>query len=499
MTKDYSPLFTPFKIGKMEVKNRIVLSPMGHNASLPSGAKAESEIAYYEERARGGAGMIITGCTNLDPVTAQGSHEGLLNTDAGIPSFTALCERVHRWGAKIALQITPGTGRNSYPNEFGEPPISSSATPCFFKPDVLCRPLTVAEIVEIEDRFTVAAGIARDAGFDAIEVHAHAGYLIDQFMSEVFNKRTDAYGGCVENRTRFAREIVAKIKAAVPDMPVLFRIALDHGFEGGRTFPESRELLKSLEASGIDAFNVDAGSYERLDFIFPPSYMGPACMEYVCDTARSTVHVPILNGGTHDSDTALALIESGKADFAVLGRALIADPELPNKLLNGHREDVRPCLRCNEDCIGRIWNRRTRFSCSVNSRVGYEDTFKLVKTAAPKHVVVIGGGPAGMEAARVAALEGHKVTLFEKDGQLGGNAAVIATASFKNYIRDLIEWYRVQLEKLCIEVHLNTTVTADDPILKTCDQIFVSTGSVPVVPPHPRAERRQRFFHVRRA
>lgn len=484
--KDYSPLFTPFKIRNMEVKNRIVLSPMGHNASLPYGAKAESEIAYYEERARGGVGMITTGCTNLDPVTAQGSHEGLLDSDIGIPSYTSLCERVHRWGAKIALQITPGTGRNSFPNEFGEPPISSSATPCFFKPDVLCRPLTVAEIHEIVDRFGVAAGIARDAGFDAIEVHAHAGYLIDQFMSEVFNKRTDEYGGSVENRTRFAREIVAKIREVVPDMPILFRIALDHGFEGGRTFEESKEILKWLAASGIDAFDVDAGSYERLDYIFPPSYQGPACMQYVCDAAREALPgVPILNGGTHDPDTALELITSGKADFAVIGRALIADPELPNKLLEGRREDVRPCLRCNEDCIGRIWNRRTRFSCSVNTRVGEESAYRIEKTRNPKHIVVIGGGPAGLEAARVAALEGHKVTLFEKEGRLGGTARTIATASFKRYIRALFDWYDVQIEKLGIDVRLNTEISANDPILAACDRIFISTGTVPVVPPIP--------------
>ena len=487
--RDYSPLFTPFKIRNMEVKNRIVLSPMGHNASLPYGAKAESEIAYYEERARGGVGLIMTGCTNIDKVTAQGSHEGLLDTDLGIPSFTSLCERVHRWGAKIGLQVTPGTGRNGFPNEFGEPPISASAIPSYFNPDVICRALTVEEIHDIVDLFGPAALVARDAGFDAIEVHAHAGYLIDQFMSKCFNHRTDEYGGSAENRTRFAREIVAKIRETVPDMPILFRIALDHGFDGGRTFEESKEILSWLQKAGIDAFDVDAGSYERLDFIFPPSYQGPACMQYVCDTAREVLDVPILNGGTHDPDTALDLINSGKADFAVLGRALIADPELPRKLLEGRREDVRPCLRCNEDCIGRIWNRRTRMSCSVNSRVGEEEHFNIVKTQEPKNVVIIGAGPAGLEAARVAALEGHKVTVYEKDSRIGGTARTIATSSFKNYIRALFAWYEVQMEKLGVDVRLNTEITADDPALAEADQIFVSEGTAPVVPPIPGLDR----------
>ena len=486
MARDYSPLFTPFKIGKMEVKNRIVLSPMGHNCALPSGAKSDWEIDYFEERARGGAGMICTGCTPLTNKIGQGSHEGFLESDVVLPSFTDLCERVHRWGSKICLQVTPGTGRNSYPNEFGDLPISASAIPLFFKPELKARPLEVEEIHDIVDKAAFAAGLAVDAGFDAIEVHAHAGYLLDQFMSSCFNFRTDEYGGSVDNRTRFIREMIAAIRGVVgPDFPILVRIAVEHGFEGGREIPDGVELLKSIEKAGVDAFDVDCGSYERLDYIFPPSYQGPACMAHVCKAARAAVSVPILNGGTHDPDTALDLINSGEADFAVLGRALIADPDLPNKLLAGHREDVRPCLRCNEDCIGRIWNRRTKFSCSVNTRVGEERAYKIEKTQNPKDIVVIGGGPAGMEAARVAALEGHKVTLFEKDGQLGGNAAVIATASFKNYIRALIEWYRVQLPKLGVDIRLNTAITADDPILAKCDAIFISAGSVPAVPPIP--------------
>lgn len=486
MSKDYSPLFTPFKIGKMEVKNRIVLSPMGHNCALPSGAKSDWEIDYYEERAKGGVGMIITGCTPLTEKIAQGSHEGWLESDVVLPSLTDLCERVHRWGAKIALQMTPGTGRNGYPNEFGEQLISSSENPTFFVPEVKTRAITKEEIKDIIEKFKFAAGLAVDAGFDAIEVHAHAGYLIDQFMSKVFNHRTDEYGGSAENRTRFAREIIEGIREVVgPDMPILFRIALDHGWEGGRDFEETKGLVEWLQKCSINAFDVDAGSYERLDYIFPPSYQGPACMQYVCDFARENISRPLLNGGTHDPDTALELITSGKADFCIMGRALIADPEIPKKLMAGHREDVRPCLRCNEDCIGRIWNRRTKFSCSVNTRVGEERVFKIEKTQDPKKVVIIGAGPAGLEAARVAALEGHQVTVYDKDSRIGGTARTIATASFKNYIRALFDWYEVQMQKLGVDVRLNTEVTADDPALEEADAIFISTGTVPVTPPIP--------------
>lgn len=484
--KDYGLLFTPFKIGKMEVKNRLVLSPMGHNCSMPSGAKSDWEINYYEERARGGVGMIITGCTPLTEKIAQGSHEGLLDSDIPIPSYTDLVERVHRWGSRICLQVTPGTGRNGFPNEFGEKLVSSCEQPTFFNPNVMTRAMTVDEIKELLEDFKYAAAVAKDAGFDAIEIHAHAGYLIDQFMSKVFNHRTDEYGGSAENRSRFAREIVEAVRSVVgPDMPILFRMALDHGWEGGRSFDESKELVEWLQKCSIDAFDVDAGSYERLDYIFPPYYQGPACMSYVCDFARENIHKPILNGGTHDPDTALDLITSGKADFAVIGRALIADPELPIKVQTGHREDVRPCLRCNEECIGRIWNRRTKISCAVNTQVGEEKDFKIEKTSDPKMIVVIGAGPAGLEAARVAALKGHKVAIYDKNSRVGGTARVIATASFKNYIRALCDWYELQMQELGVEMHLNYEVKADDPILEEADYIFASTGTVPLTPPIP--------------
>src|SRR5699024_2367074 len=222
-------------------------------------------------------------------------------------------------------------------------------------------------------------------------------------------------------------------------------------FEGGRDLAYSMEILKELEKEGVDAFDVDAGCYETLDYIFPPSYLGESCMSYVCAHARQAAHVPLLNAGTHNRDTALALIQSGDADLVSFGRALIADPQMPNKLMQGHPEDVRPCLRCNEYCIGRIWDKHTKLSCAVNPAAMEEVRFRIERTADPKKVVVIGGGPAGMEAARTAALEGHHVTLFEKEKQLGGMMKIISTAAFKSNIRKLCKWYEVQLEKLGVE------------------------------------------------
>ena len=482
----YEKLFTPFKIGKMEVKNRLVMSPMGTNSALDNGRKTDNEIDYFIERAKGGVGMIIMGCQPLNEKIAQGSMEGYMDSFTVLPSLTSVCDGVHRYGAKIVCQLTPGTGRNAFPDTLGNPPMSASEIPSGFDPNLMCHALTKEEIAQMMNDFKFAAGVAMDAGYDAIEIHAHAGYLIDQFLSPVWNKRTDEYGGTPEKNTRFAKDIYHAIREVVgPDVPILFRISLDHRFNGGRDLEYSMKILKELEKEGIDAFDIDAGCYETLDYIFPPAYLGESCMSYVCEDARKAVNVPLINAGAHNPDSALELIESGNADFASFGRALIADPMMPKKLMKNHSEDVRPCLRCNEYCIGRIWNHHTKLGCAVNPQAMEEVRFKLEKTEDPQNVVVIGAGPGGMEAARVAALEGHHVTLFEKEDHLGGTMGDICTAQFKSNIKKLTEWYKVQLSKLPVDIHLNTTITGEEDILKTCDAIIVSTGATPFTPSIP--------------
>ncbi|BCN29796.1 NAD(P)/FAD-dependent oxidoreductase [Anaeromicropila herbilytica] len=478
---NYKSLFTPFKIGTMEVKNRIVMSPMGTNSARIDGTIAEDEIAYFEERAKGGTGMIIMGCQFLNPDLAQGSLEGVLQNTYVIPQLTTVVEACHRWGAKICCQISCGTGRNAFPNMYGEAPFSSSDTPSTYNPNMKCRPLSKEQIKDIMKQFKNSAKIAKDAGYDSIEVHAHAGYLVDQFMSSIWNTRTDEYGGSLENRMRFACEIVESIKSAVgKDIPVIFRIALDHLFEGGRTLEESMEIIKILEAAGVDALDIDAGCYERIDYIFPTAYLGDACMEYVCEEARKHVNIPIMNSGNHTPETAVRLIESGNADFVMFGRQLIADPETANKLMNEHAEDVRPCIRCNEECVGRIITRLSKISCAVNVQVCEEARFKIEEAKSKKNVVVVGGGPAGLEAARVAALEGHKVILFEKEGVVGGQLSAAATPKFKDQLKKLVKWYQVQLEKLGVDVRLNTAVDMNNPALEEADNIIVATGAKPI-------------------
>lgn len=480
---NYDVLFTPFKIGKMEVKNRIVMAPMGLNAAHADGTIDDDEIDYFEERAKGGTGLIIMGCQFLTQKLAQGSLEGYLDRTYVIPQLTNLCEAVQKYGTKISAQLSCGTGKNAFPNMLGEPPVSASAIPSMFDPNLICHELSVDEIHEIMKQFTFSAKLLKDAGFDAIEVHAHAGYLVDQFMSAVWNKRTDEYGGSLENRMRFPVEIVTAIRNAIgPDMPILFRIACKHLFDGGRTLEETLPMLKILEQAGVDALDVDSGSYENIDYIFPPAYLGDACMQDVCEGARKAVNIPILNAGNHTPETAVELIESGNADFVMFGRPLIAEPHIAKKLLEGKRDEVRPCIRCNEDCIGRIINRLTKISCSVNPVAGFEKRIILEKTCDPKRIVVIGGGPGGMEAARTAALKGHTVSLYEKDNGLGGQLKSAATPDFKSQLRELVVWYKRQLELLNIDVHLSSEINENSPELQDADMIIIATGAVPITP-----------------
>jgi len=277
---NYNILFTPFKIGKMEVKNRLVLSPMGTNSGHIDGTIDNCLIDYFEERAKGGVGMIIMGNQFITKELAQGSIDGYLEDSYVIPKLTTLVESVHLYGAKIICQISCGTGRNAFVSMYGKPPVSASPNPSFFDPNVICNPLSYEDIQSIMKQFTYSARLAKDAGFDGVEIHGHAGYLIDQFMSPVWNKRNDEYGGSDENRARFPREIIRAIRSGIgTDMPIIFRISLDHRFKGGRTLEDSMPLIKLLEEEGVDAFDIDAGSYETIDYIFPTSYLGDACME----------------------------------------------------------------------------------------------------------------------------------------------------------------------------------------------------------------------------
>lgn len=488
---DYTSLWRPIDINKCRIRNRISMSGMGTFTPTTIGQEeTESGLRYYEERAKGGIGLIHTGAYFIDEKTAQGGRTLDFSSDKSVPSGTVLTERVHRWGAKMFAQLSCGTGRNGMPQIGERVPISSSDNPSFYNPSMLCRPLTTEEIEEMMEHWKVAALNAVRMGFDGIQIHAHAGYLMDQFMSEVWNRRTDKYGGSFENRCRFTIETVDAIRSVVgPDFPITYRISLDHRFKGGRTIEESMKILDVLDKCGIDAFDIDAACYETMDYIFPSRYTGEACMAYVCEEARKHLTKPIINTGNHSMESAVELLKSGNADIVQFGRQSIADPQFANKLREGRREDVRPCIVCNEECIGRIFGRLTQLSCTVNPSAGFETYMEVKPVSKPTNVVVIGGGPGGLEAARCAAERGCSVTLYEKAERLGGTFLTIATGDFKWRIPQLIKWYEVQLKKLGVKVVLGTEVSADDAVLESADAIFVATGSSPVLPNIPGIEK----------
>lgn len=479
MKNKYDSLFRPFKIGNMTVKNRLVMSPVTTMFNSRTEVANERTIDYYAARAKGGAGMLITEAWMPNPYMSPDQTQRTI-----IGQITQLAEAVQAYGCRLCVQMSAGPGRIGGLDDEGNPPVSASAIPANGNPNLICHEMTVEEIHDLMTKIRTLAAYIAMAGADCIEIHAHNGYLIDQFMTDVWNKRTDEYGGSLENRMRFPLEMIQAIREGTGGkLPVIFRITCDQRAKGERTIEDTIPMLKILQDAGVDALDVDSGTYDSIDWIFPPYYLGDACMTYVARAVRKAgITVPILNSGTYTPDTAVKAIENGDTDFVMMGRPLVADPELPNKLMRGCSEDVRPCLCCNEYCVKNILMRRG-ISCAVNPQTGAEKRFALKQTDAPKKVVVIGGGPGGLEAARVAATKGHQVILLEKEADVGGTIRAAATPDFKAPLRRLIDWYKVQLSKLSVDIRFDYEASADMEMLEEADQIIVATGSNELIPP----------------
>lgn len=484
---DYSRLWQPITIKNMTLRNRIVMSPMGTYTPMQDGTESEEGMRYYEERAKGGAGMIMTGAIFVSEKLAQGLPSIAVWDFRAIPKTTVMVERVHRWGAKFCLQLSPGTGRNQTLGRDNEDMlISASPNPSYYNPNIICREITKEEIKQSLEDYKVAADFALKCGFDAIEIHAHNAYLIEQFLSPKWNRRTDEYGGSAENRARFATEIVQAVREVVGEnFPIFFRISLDHQNPGAFDLTNCWDVIPYIEAAGVDVFDTDAGSYEANDFIFTTKYVGDNVFEHVSKAARKYISKPMINSGALTIESAVRQLEEGTLDLVQFGRQCIADPQWPNKIREGRREDIRPCILCTEECIGRIFGRSTQLSCAVNPNTGFETHMVITPVSRPTHVVVIGAGPGGLEAARCAAERGCKVDLHDKGDVFGGTFRVISTGDFKHRMRELVDWYQVQLEKLGVNVHMNSEVTLDDKILEDADMIVVATGSLPLVPNIP--------------
>ena len=480
-------LFEPGNIGVMKVKNRIVMAPMGVGAMAePDGNWTERVREFYIARARGGVGLITTALVfvslKLEPVAKINLN---LYSDSHLDSLYRMVEGVHEYGAKVSVQLTAGFGRvvAVHWQQPGAPPISASAIPCYFNPETVTRALSTGEIQELVQACGAAAKRCQMAGVDAIELHGHEGYLLDQLMSGIWNQRTDKYGGNRQKRLTFAREVISAIRREVgKDFPVIYRYAIDHYLKGGRTPDESLWIAEQLESMGVDALHVDAGCYETSWWPHPPTYQPPGCMLDMAAKVKPVAGVPVIAvGRLHYPMLAERALQEGKADFIAIGRQLLADPDWPNKVMEGRFEDIRPCIGDHEGCFQRLLASEAT-SCTVNPVCGHEKEWALTPVKSKKTLLVIGGGPAGMEAARVAALRGIEVILWEKTDKLGGNLWPASVPEFKRDLRDLLQYQVAQLRKLPVKVELGKQGTAENICKLGVESVILATGAIPQKP-----------------
>ncbi len=490
----YRLLFEPGRIGPVVTRNRIVMAPMGTTGALVGhgGTFSDRAITYYERRAKGETGLIITGLnlvsSKIEPLEIDGVNF-MISFDSfwKIPNFLQLTERVHDFGTRIFAQLTAGWGR-VFPGSLAERAarsgaefIAPSPTPLFWKPDILARAMTTEEVGGLIEALAKSALIAREAQFDGIELHGHEGYLMDQFTSALWNKRTDKYGGNLAGRMHFVLSVIKAIQArAGADFPIIYRYGVEHKIPGGRTAQEGIEIAKMLEKAGVAALHVDAGCFDNWYWPHPPAYQAPECMVPMAEIVKPHVKIPVITVGRLGyPNIAGRIVEEGKADFVALGRPLLADPDFPYKARNGEEREIRPCIGCHE-CLARI-RRRQALSCAVNPQCGDEERLAIRPAPVRKKVVVIGGGIAGMEAARVSAARGHNVTLYEKSDRLGGTLHIAGKADFKKDLQRLLEYQTGQIQgRGNIAIRLMTEATEEIVASENPDVIFVATGSAPV-------------------
>ena len=493
-------LFEPGKIGTLTLKNRIVMAPMycmGMTSPSAQLGYSQRGIDYYVARAKGGVGLIITGviCPNEKIEKTWGYP--LVSDPSATLWLNEVAEAVHDYGAKIAAQFSAGFGCQAPPNPALPHGglVAPSPIPSFYDPKIICRELTTEEIEEFVKDFGYGASLIRNAGIDAIEIHAHQGYLLDEFLAARTNKRSDKYGGNLDGRLRLILELFEVVKKeAGADFTVTFRYGLTHHLEGelegARTVEEGLEIARKLEAVGFDGLHIDAGVYETNNWAMPPTTQPDGCLVYLAEMTKKVVKIPVITvGKLGDPELAERVLQEGKADFIALGRPLLADPEWPNKVREGRLEDIRPCLGDDEGCAERLVTYKY-ISCTVNPQTGNERNFALTPAGRKKSVVVVGGGPAGMEAARVAVTRGHKVTLIEKGYKLGGNLIPAAVPEFKSAYRRLIDYLTTQSRKLGVTIKLGTEATLELILSMKPDVAFIATGSSPIVPDIPGVKRK---------
>jgi 2-enoate reductase len=493
MANRYPALFSPIKIGSMEVKNRIAMMAMGVFSSRlmgPNGAYTKDGADYYIERAKGGTGLIVTG---LLPVAWFPKGHGPGDQGEGFNKYVEqqkyLAEGVHKYGSKVVVQITALSGRSSIH--------ASDPAACeiqnVWDPTKKNREMTKKEIHEYIEMFANAALACKLAGIDGVEIHAvHEGYLLDQFTIANTNHRTDEYGGSLENRLRFPTEIVQAIKVKCgSDFPVMLRYSVRSYMKGfnrgalpeeefvefGRDFDESVIVAKRLVEAGYDALDCDNGSYDSWFWPHPPTYMPKACNLEDVKALKKHISVPVICAGKFDDpDLANEVISKGEIDMMGMGRPLLADPELGNKFACGDLENIRPCIGCHNGCLSRIFQGKD-ISCAVNPACGRELIYDIKKADKKKNILVVGSGLGGMEVARVSAIRGHKVDLYEKTDKLGGAFIAASALDYKEDDRRLLKWYIKQLKDSNVNIFTNKEIDKEFIDANKYDEIFIATGA----------------------
>jgi len=481
-------LFSPIEIGKLKIPNRLVVPAMVMNYCNGDGTATEKYVAYHEAKARGGWGLIITEDYAVDPKGKGFSNVPGLWNDGQIESHSKLTRRIHDIGGKIFAQIYHA-GRQTSRALMGSQPVAPSPIPCPRFQEIP-HALRVNEIRDIVEEFGDCALRARKAGFDGIEIHGAHGYLIAQFMSPYSNKRIDDYGGNVLNRMRFPLEIVSNVRSkAGSDFPAIFRISGDEMVPGGRTIEDTKTMAAMLEKAGVDALHISAGVYGSAYAITPPAAVRHGWIVHFAEEVKKVVDIPVIAvGRINDPLLAETIIAGRKADLVAMGRASLADPELPKKAAAGRFADINQCIGCLQGCIGMI-GRGQPATCLVNPTLGKEEEFRIKPANIKKRVFIAGAGPAGMEAAMVAGKRGHEVHLFEKADRLGGQFYTASIPPSKGEIAGFIVWQRKQLEENHVSVHLSTELTEEIVKEQNPDVVVIATGSVPVSPHWPGVKR----------
>ena len=479
-------LFDRVSIGDVKLRNRIAMAPMGTKTAVDGGFE-ERSIEYYRRRAAGGCGLIITGlnmCSTKYETRAANTLTGFHQVDR----LALLVQQCHAEGAKVLVQIGPGLGRVAY-SDPSNPPHSASAVPCKNYPDVMCKPFTKEEIADLVKSMGFTASLAKNAGADGVEIHAYGGYILDQFLTKKWNKRTDEYGGSIENRSRFLMECVQEVKKVCgKGFACVVKITVDHCMPEDpemRTIEEGIELAKTLNnIEGIDAIHVDTGCYERYYMQVSTVYQKPGYAMYAQKAVKEVIDIPLIGHGKfNDPEVAEKAVETGCVDVVAIGHQMCADEEWANKVKEGRFRDIQYCCGCNECLLGAVRGRIK--TCAINPISNVEIDYPLTPIERDTNLLVIGGGAAGMEAAITAAKRGIKVELWEKSEKLGGHLLAAGGPEFKTDVKRMLKYLIHTLDQYDVTVKMNKEATAENVIAAGFENVCLAAGSRSFVPPIP--------------